>query len=182
MLVIDSFSGVEYAKVETELNRLTVVGKMDPTKLRDNLSRRTKKRVEIVPPKKEKDGGGSSREDDDKNDGNGGGSAGGKKKGGGGDGGQEEGGDGGGGGENRMDVFRHPGFGYYDHGYGYGNGFVNGHGHANGREWEWISRTRGCSHGWTRGWALATCTKYVHCSVKKTQMLALSCEEGKIVF
>ena len=119
--------------METALNKLTVVGKMDPTKLRDNLSQKIKKHVEIVPPipKKEKDGGGSSREDFDKKDGNGGGSANGQKKGGGGDGGQEEGG---GGGENRTDVFGHPWFGYFNNGYGYGDGFVNGYRHAKGRK------------------------------------------------
>lgn len=56
-LVIDcSFSGVEDVKTEMALNKLTVVGKVDPTKLRDYLSQKTKKNVELVsplPPKKD---------------------------------------------------------------------------------------------------------------------------------
>lgn len=57
-LVIDdsSFSGVEDVKAEMALNKLTVVGKVDPMKLRDKLSQKTKKNVELVsplPPKKD---------------------------------------------------------------------------------------------------------------------------------
>ena len=62
LLVIDSFSGVEDVMVETvqnketALDKVTVVGKIDPTKVSDTLSQKTKKDVELVsplPPKKD---------------------------------------------------------------------------------------------------------------------------------
>ncbi|KAK9999407.1 hypothetical protein SO802_019010 [Lithocarpus litseifolius] len=53
---VKDFEGVEDVKAEMALNKLTVVGKVDPTKLRDKLSQKTKKNVELVspqPPKKD---------------------------------------------------------------------------------------------------------------------------------
>ena len=55
MLVIDSFSGVEDVKAEMVLNKPTVVGKVDPSMLRDKLSQKRKRDVELIsplPPKK----------------------------------------------------------------------------------------------------------------------------------
>ncbi|KAL4611515.1 hypothetical protein ACB092_08G129400 [Castanea dentata] len=53
---VKEFQGVEDVKTEMALNKLTVVGKVDPTKLRDKLSQKTRKNVELVsplPPKKD---------------------------------------------------------------------------------------------------------------------------------
>ncbi|KAK7823267.1 heavy metal-associated isoprenylated plant protein 3 [Quercus suber] len=53
---VKDFQGVEDVKAEMALNKLTVFGKVDPTKLRDYLSQKTKKNVELVsplPPKKD---------------------------------------------------------------------------------------------------------------------------------
>lgn len=47
--------GVEKAKVEWEASKLTVEGKVDPTKLRDSLQEKTKKKVELVSPQPKKD-------------------------------------------------------------------------------------------------------------------------------
>ena len=122
--------GLQEMTVDKEKDLVMVKGTMDVKALAKSLRNRIKRTVKIVPPKKVKDSGGR-RGDGNKKDDNGGGSGGGKTKGGGGDAGQEEDG---GGGKKRMEVFGHPEFGYYDHGYGYGNGY----GHANGWEWEWI--------------------------------------------
>ena len=170
--------GCEAVTVDEGKQLVMVTGTVDVNAFAEYLRAKLKRTVEFVSSKNEIDSGGS-RGDFEKKDGNGGGSGGGKKKGGGGDGGQEEGG---GGGKNRMDVFGHPAFGYYDHGCGYGNGFVNGYGHANGSEWEWICAwiLRTLYPG-VDPW-VGTCNMHQICSVKETQMLALSCEEGKIVF
>ncbi|PKI64605.1 hypothetical protein CRG98_015037 [Punica granatum] len=47
--------GVEKAKVEWEASKLTVEGKVDPTKLRERLQEKTKKKVELVSPLPKKD-------------------------------------------------------------------------------------------------------------------------------
>ncbi|WOH03878.1 hypothetical protein DCAR_0623279 [Daucus carota subsp. sativus] len=60
---VRSLQGVESVKrADTDMNKLTVIGSMDPSKLRDSIEKRTKKKVEIISPKKDKD---------NKNDGNG---------------------------------------------------------------------------------------------------------------
>ncbi|XP_031385132.1 heavy metal-associated isoprenylated plant protein 3-like isoform X2 [Punica granatum] len=50
-----AFEGVEKAKVEWEASKLTVEGKVDPTKLRERLQEKTKKKVELVSPLPKKD-------------------------------------------------------------------------------------------------------------------------------
>ncbi|KAL9296790.1 hypothetical protein ACSQ67_022686 [Phaseolus vulgaris] len=52
-----SFQGVETVKAEDGVGKVTVTGKVDPVKLRDNLAEKMKKKVEIVSPqtKKEKE-------------------------------------------------------------------------------------------------------------------------------
>lgn len=49
--------GVETVKAEDGVGKVTVTGKVDPVKLRDNLAEKMKKKVEIVSPqtKKEKE-------------------------------------------------------------------------------------------------------------------------------
>lgn len=62
--------GVESVKrVDTDLNKLTVIGSVDPSKLRDVIEKRTKKKVEIISPKKEKDGKNDGDGNDKKNSG-----------------------------------------------------------------------------------------------------------------
>lgn len=111
--------------IDTQKDLVTVKGTMDAKVLAQNLNKRLKRQVEIVPPKKEKGGG----EGGEKKDGDGGGS--GKKKGGGGgdNAGQEENAAGiakveG----NRMDQLMVQPLGY-GFGYGYGNWNVHGHGY-----------------------------------------------------
>ncbi|GMG98773.1 hypothetical protein Nepgr_000613 [Nepenthes gracilis] len=66
--MIRALNGVETVKAEAE-NRLTVVGNVDPVKLREILEKKTKKKFELVSPlpKKAKDGvsaGGQKKNDD----------------------------------------------------------------------------------------------------------------------
>ncbi|KAK4763308.1 hypothetical protein SAY86_009076 [Trapa natans] len=50
-----AFEGVEKAKLEWGANKLTVEGKVDPTKIREMLQEKIKKKVEIVSPQLHKD-------------------------------------------------------------------------------------------------------------------------------
>ncbi|KAI5389025.1 variant 2, Heavy metal-associated isoprenylated plant protein 3 [Lathyrus oleraceus] len=52
-----SIKGVEAVKAESETGKVTVVGKVDPVKVRDNLAEKIKKKVELISPqpKKEKE-------------------------------------------------------------------------------------------------------------------------------
>ncbi|RXI04649.1 hypothetical protein DVH24_038923 [Malus domestica] len=52
---VKSFGDVETVKSESEANKLTVVGKVDPTKLRDKVAAKTKKKVDLVSPQPKKD-------------------------------------------------------------------------------------------------------------------------------
>lgn len=49
--------GVETVKAESDAGKVTVTGKVDPTKVRDNLAEKIRKKVELVSPqpKKEKE-------------------------------------------------------------------------------------------------------------------------------
>lgn len=51
----DDDAGVEDVKADTAGNKLTIIGKVDPTKVRDKLAEKIKKNVELVfsPPKKD---------------------------------------------------------------------------------------------------------------------------------
>ena len=58
---------MENAKADSDTNKVTVVGKVDPSMLREKLEQKMKKKVELVspaPPKKDKkndDGGGDKK-------------------------------------------------------------------------------------------------------------------------
>ncbi|KAL5565774.1 hypothetical protein UlMin_028938 [Ulmus minor] len=59
------FEGVQKAVVETDANKLTVIGKVDPSEVREKLAEKTGKKVDLVSPqpkKKEKD----EKKDDNK--------------------------------------------------------------------------------------------------------------------
>lgn len=60
--------GVEKAKAEWEVNKLTVLGEVDPSKIRDDLQEKTNKKVELVSPqpKKEKAEAGNGKDDGNK--------------------------------------------------------------------------------------------------------------------
>ncbi|XP_024031445.1 heavy metal-associated isoprenylated plant protein 3 [Morus notabilis] len=58
---VKSFDGVDDAKAEFAANKLTVVGKVDPSKLREMLAVKTKKKVDLISPQ-------PSKKDDNKND------------------------------------------------------------------------------------------------------------------
>ncbi|XP_043703130.1 heavy metal-associated isoprenylated plant protein 3-like isoform X2 [Telopea speciosissima] len=55
---VKGFEGVEEAKCDFSTNKLTVIGKADPVKLRERVEQKTKKKVELISPlpKKDKDG------------------------------------------------------------------------------------------------------------------------------
>lgn len=65
---VKHFDGVEDVKVDGGANKITVIGKVDPTKLRERLEEKTQKKVELVshsaspspPSQQPKDGGGSA--------------------------------------------------------------------------------------------------------------------------
>ncbi|PKA54995.1 Heavy metal-associated isoprenylated plant protein 26 [Apostasia shenzhenica] len=58
---IRGFEGVENMTIDTAGNRLTVIGKLDPWKLRDRVEEKTRKKVEIISPSKPpKSSGGES--------------------------------------------------------------------------------------------------------------------------
>ncbi|XP_057953149.1 heavy metal-associated isoprenylated plant protein 3-like [Malania oleifera] len=68
---VKRFKGVESMTPEFEKNKLTVLGDVDPLKLREEIKQKTNKDAEIIssPPKKEKDnGGGGEKTADDKED------------------------------------------------------------------------------------------------------------------
>ncbi|XP_034197572.1 heavy metal-associated isoprenylated plant protein 3-like isoform X2 [Prunus dulcis] len=52
---VKSFQGAESMKSEGQANKRTVVGKVDPTKLRDELATKTKNKVDLVSPQPKKD-------------------------------------------------------------------------------------------------------------------------------
>ena len=67
-LVFVCSSGVQSVKAEIDGNKLTVMGKkIDATKLREKLSNKTKKKVDLISPqpKKEKDSKPKDKIDDD---------------------------------------------------------------------------------------------------------------------
>ncbi|XP_071706733.1 heavy metal-associated isoprenylated plant protein 6-like [Rutidosis leptorrhynchoides] len=55
---ISKFEGVENVKTDTSGNKLTVIGKVDPTRIKERVEYKTKKKVEIISPQPKKDGGG----------------------------------------------------------------------------------------------------------------------------
>lgn len=67
---IRHFEGVESVKADSASNKLTVTGKVDPTRLKERLEYKTKKKVEIISPqpKKEGGGGGGDKKSDEKSE------------------------------------------------------------------------------------------------------------------
>lgn len=51
------FAGVESVKVDTAGNKLTVTGNVDPTRIKERVEYRTKKKAEIISPQPKKDAG-----------------------------------------------------------------------------------------------------------------------------
>ncbi|KAJ9699280.1 hypothetical protein PVL29_008062 [Vitis rotundifolia] len=65
---LKGLDGVENAKADSDTNKVTVIGKVDPSVLREMLERKTKKKVELLSPapkkdKKNEDGGGDKKEE-----------------------------------------------------------------------------------------------------------------------
>lgn len=65
--------GVEDVKTDCGANKLTVIGKVDPAKVRDRLAEKTKKKVDLISPQPKKDaappaagGGGDKKPDPEK--------------------------------------------------------------------------------------------------------------------
>jgi len=54
-LFLLAVEGVETVKAESDAGKVTVTGKLDPVKVRDNLAEKMKKKVEIVSPQPKKD-------------------------------------------------------------------------------------------------------------------------------
>eukprot|EP00262_Sarcandra_glabra_P007252 TRINITY_DN1993_c0_g1_i1.p1 TRINITY_DN1993_c0_g1~~TRINITY_DN1993_c0_g1_i1.p1 ORF type:complete len:302 (+),score=71.87 TRINITY_DN1993_c0_g1_i1:59-964(+) len=67
---VKGFEGVDEVKADFNSNKLTVVGKVDPVKLRERVEKKTKKKVDLVSPipKKDKEGGGGGGGGDKKGD------------------------------------------------------------------------------------------------------------------
>ncbi|XVE96622.1 hypothetical protein REPUB_Repub02eG0238500 [Reevesia pubescens] len=71
---IKHYEGVEDVKTDCEANKLTVIGKLDPAKVRDRLAQKTKKKVDLISPQPKKDaapaaaasGGGDKKPDAEK--------------------------------------------------------------------------------------------------------------------
>ncbi|KAK9061426.1 hypothetical protein SSX86_018607 [Deinandra increscens subsp. villosa] len=59
---ISKFEGVESVKADTAGNKLTVTGKVEPTRIKERVEYKTKKKVEIVSPQPKKDVGGGEEE------------------------------------------------------------------------------------------------------------------------
>ncbi|XP_038705554.1 heavy metal-associated isoprenylated plant protein 3 [Tripterygium wilfordii] len=61
------FEGVETVKAEADSNKLTVVGKVDPSKIREKLEQKTKKKVDLISPQPKKD---NNKDNDNKENNN----------------------------------------------------------------------------------------------------------------
>jgi predicted Zn-dependent peptidase len=53
-------------KTESETGKVTVVGKVDPIKVRDNLAEKIKKKVELISPQPKKENGPNNNKSDEK--------------------------------------------------------------------------------------------------------------------
>ncbi|XP_042495463.1 heavy metal-associated isoprenylated plant protein 3-like [Macadamia integrifolia] len=67
---VKGFQGVEDVKGDFSSNKLTVIGKMDPVKLRERIEQKTKKKVELISPlpSKDKDGGDGDKKTEEKSE------------------------------------------------------------------------------------------------------------------
>ncbi|XP_043703772.1 heavy metal-associated isoprenylated plant protein 3-like isoform X2 [Telopea speciosissima] len=66
---VKGFQGVEDVKADFSSNKLTVIGKVDPVKIRERIEQKTKKKVELISPLPKdggKDGGGGGGDGDKK--------------------------------------------------------------------------------------------------------------------
>ena len=54
-------AGVEDVEADMSANKLTVIGKVDPAKVREKLADKIKKNVELVSPQPKKDAGGDKK-------------------------------------------------------------------------------------------------------------------------
>ncbi|XVE76135.1 hypothetical protein DITRI_Ditri12bG0148900 [Diplodiscus trichospermus] len=69
---IKHYEGVEVVKADCGANKLTVIGNVDPAKVRDRLAEKTKKKVDLISPQPKKDatpaaaGGGDKKPDAEK--------------------------------------------------------------------------------------------------------------------
>ncbi|ESR37731.1 hypothetical protein CICLE_v10028824mg [Citrus x clementina] len=50
-----SFEGVEAVKAEVAANKITIVGAVDPSKIREKLDKKTKKKIDLISPQPKKD-------------------------------------------------------------------------------------------------------------------------------
>lgn len=69
--IVKNFDGVESVKADWETSKLTVTGNVDPTKVKEVVEKKTKKKVELVSPQldkasKEGNGGGGDKKPDKK--------------------------------------------------------------------------------------------------------------------
>uniref|UniRef100_A0A7C8Z4P5 HMA domain-containing protein n=2 Tax=Opuntia streptacantha TaxID=393608 RepID=A0A7C8Z4P5_OPUST len=67
--IIKNFDGVESVKADWESGKLTVIGNVDPTKVKEVVEKKTKKKVELVSPqlnKASKEGNGGNKKPDEK--------------------------------------------------------------------------------------------------------------------
>lgn len=58
---VKNFDGVANVITDWGANKVTVTGKVDPAAIRENLEKKTKKKVELVSPQPKKDGGGDKK-------------------------------------------------------------------------------------------------------------------------
>ncbi|KAG5055572.1 hypothetical protein AAZX31_03G164200 [Glycine max] len=62
------FDGVEDVKTDLSSKKLTVIGKVDPAKVRDKLAEKTKKKVELISPQPKKDSAGDKPPEEKKSE------------------------------------------------------------------------------------------------------------------
>ena len=63
---VRQFDGVEDVEADMSANKLTVIGKVDPAKVREKLADKIKKNVELVSPQPKKDVGGDKKKPEEK--------------------------------------------------------------------------------------------------------------------
>ncbi|KAF9594286.1 hypothetical protein IFM89_028943 [Coptis chinensis] len=63
---VKKYDGVETVEGDSSTNKLTVKGKVDPTKLRERIEHKTHKKVELISPQPKKQEGGEKKDGDEK--------------------------------------------------------------------------------------------------------------------
>ncbi|KAJ4836540.1 hypothetical protein Tsubulata_013583 [Turnera subulata] len=66
--VVKHMDGVEDVKADFAGNKLTVTGKVDPSRVKSRLEEKTKKKVDVVSPQPKKDGGAGEKKSEEKSD------------------------------------------------------------------------------------------------------------------